>query len=97
MDFITRSGRTITFDPLNQAEIDKAKAKAPGEGVGPAVTAVLIAKVRDGSITDVAQFPPEYRHLGRFVGLRDVSEEAPKRSGMSYTANQVPTTVRAKV
>ncbi|PKM47085.1 MAG: hypothetical protein CVV05_01470 [Gammaproteobacteria bacterium HGW-Gammaproteobacteria-1] len=97
MDFITRSGRVITFDLLNQAEIDKAKAMAPGEGVGPAIAAELIAKVRDGAITDAVQIPPEYSRLGYLIGLKGSSEEAPKRSGMSYIANQVPVTVRAKV
>lgn len=95
MEFLTRSGSTISFDPFNQTEINAAKAQSPGEGIGPAVAAELIAKVRDGSITDAGQLPPEYRHLGRLIGLNGSSEEAPKRSGMSYVANQVP--VRAKM
>ena len=42
MIFMTRKGEAIEFNPLFQTEIDAAKAIAPGEGIGPALSDPLV-------------------------------------------------------
>lgn len=74
MKFTTTSGNVIEFSPFDQAEIDAAKAEAPGEGIGPAVSSVLLYAVRAGLVTEAQQFPEEYRHLARFCGLKGAAE-----------------------
>lgn len=71
MEFINRKSQAIEIDPLNQQSIDEAKAAAPGEGVGPAVARELLQRIAYGTVTNTAQLPAEYQHLGNLVGLAD--------------------------
>lgn len=71
MDFINRKGQRVEFDPFSQQSIDAAKAAAPGEGVGPAVTGELLQRIADGAVTIAPQLPSEYQHLGKVDGLAD--------------------------
>lgn len=68
MQFKTQTGQILEVNPLIQESIDKAKAIAPGEGLGPAIGAALIDKIAHGEITDMAQLPEEYRLLGKYCG-----------------------------
>lgn len=69
MEFITRQGKEITFNPFSQQSIAEAKAKAPGDGVGPATAAELLVQIAVGNVTSSGQLPSEYRRLGTVVGL----------------------------
>jgi hypothetical protein len=69
MEFISRQGKKIKFDPFDQASIDAAKAQAPGEGIGPAVGAELVNWIAGGEMTKLDQLPSEYKQLGRACGL----------------------------
>lgn len=68
LTFRTRAGEELLINPFDQASIDAAKAAAPGEGVGPAVSAHLIALMGRGLITDASLLPAEYRHLSALIG-----------------------------
>lgn len=64
MEFINSKGQFIDIDTLSQQSISAAKAMAPGEGVGPAVAGELLQRIADGAVTNMAQLPSEYQHLG---------------------------------
>lgn len=67
LTFRTRAGEELLINPFDQASIDAAKAAAPGEGVGPAVSAHLVALMGRGIITDASLLPAEYRHLSALI------------------------------
>lgn len=69
MEFVNRCGETIKIDPMSQVSIASAKAAAPGEGVGQAVSARLLEEVAAGALTASEQLPPDYRHLVKVCGL----------------------------
>lgn len=69
MKFLTRHGAVIEFDHFNQVSIDAAKAQAPGEGIGIAISTALSNKIASGEVTRVSQLPNEYHHLGQACGL----------------------------
>lgn len=74
--FRTRSGEELLINPFDQSSIDAAKKAAPGEGVGPAVSARLIDLMRRGLIGDASLLPAEYRHLGALIGTTQAQAEA---------------------
>lgn len=76
LTFRTRSGEDLLINPFDQASIDTAKAAAPGEGVGPAVSAHLVALMGRGLITDASLLPAEYRHLSALIGTSPAQAEA---------------------
>ncbi|PKM46885.1 MAG: hypothetical protein CVV05_00275 [Gammaproteobacteria bacterium HGW-Gammaproteobacteria-1] len=86
MEFTTRNGVVITFDPFDQTQIDAAKAQAPGEGIGPAIAAELIESIRKGTVTNALQLPVEYMHLSTLLRLRD-HKEAYKETVEEFLAN----------
>lgn len=69
MELKNRHGQVIEFDPFSQSSIDAAKSKAPGEGVGIAVSKELTNKIASGEITRLGQLPSEYQKLGQVCGL----------------------------
>lgn len=71
MQFTNRHNEVIEFDPFDQASIDAAKAKAPGEGIGPLVAGELLSKIESGEITKTSQLPPEYQRLGKMCDLAE--------------------------
>lgn len=50
--YFSFNGKKITINPLSQISIDaaKAKAKAPGAGIGPAVVKELMLRMSKGRI-----------------------------------------------
>ena len=66
--FPTKSGKDLLINPFDQASIDAAKAEAPGEGVGPAISAHLVGLIGRGLITNAEILPAEYRHLSVLIG-----------------------------
>lgn len=76
LSFHTRSGKDLLINPFDQASIDAAKAAAPGEGVGPAVSSHLITLMGRGLITDASILPAEYRHLSALIGTSLPQAEA---------------------
>ena len=76
LSFHTRSGKDLLINPFDQASIDAAKAAAPGEGVGPAVSSHLITLMGRGLITDASLLPAEYRHLSALIGSSQPQAEA---------------------
>lgn len=74
--FRTRAGEDLLINPFDQASIDAAKATAPGEGVGPAVSARLVALIGRGFLTDATLLPAEYRHLSALIGPSPSQAEA---------------------
>ena len=76
LTFRTRAGEDILINPFDQASINAAKAAAPGEGVGPAVSAHLVALMGRGLITDASLLPAEYRHLRALIGSSPSQAEA---------------------
>lgn len=66
--FRTKSGKDLLINPFDQASIDAAKAEAPGEGVGPAISAHLVGLIGRGLITNAEILPAEYRHLSVLIG-----------------------------
>lgn len=66
--FPTKSGKDLLINPFDQASIDAAKAEAPGEGVGPAISAHLVGLICRGLITNAEILPAEYRHLSALIG-----------------------------
>jgi hypothetical protein len=63
MQFQTLNNGVVSIDPFSQSSIDAAKAVAPGQGIGPAVASVLMAKIAAGEVTNADQLPAEYRPL----------------------------------
>lgn len=76
LTFRTRSGEDLLINPFDQASIDAAKEAAPGEGVGPAVSAHLVGLMGRGLITDASILPAEYRHLSALIGTSLPQAEA---------------------
>lgn len=76
LSFHTRSGKDLLINPFDQASIDAAKAAAPGEGVGPAVSSHLVALMGRGLIADASILPAEYRHLSALIGTSPSQAEA---------------------
>lgn len=74
--FRTRTGEELRINPFDQASIDAAKAAAPGEGIGPAVSAHLVALIGRGILTDRSLLPVEYRHLSALIGTYPTQAEA---------------------
>lgn len=68
LTFRTKSGKDLLINPFDQASIDAAKAEAPGEGVGPAISAHLVGLIGRGLITNAEVLPDEYRHLAALIG-----------------------------
>ena len=66
--FPTKSGKDLLINPFDQASIDAAKEEAPGEGVGPTISAHLVGLIGRGLITDASVLPAEYRHLSALIG-----------------------------
>ncbi len=54
--FRTRTGEELRINPFDQTSIDAAKAAAPGEGIGPAVSAHLVALIGRGISRTEASF-----------------------------------------
>lgn len=75
LTFHTRSGEDLLINPFDQASIDAAKAAAPGEGIGPAVSAHLVGLMVRGLINDANLLPEEYRHLGALIGITSTPAE----------------------
>jgi hypothetical protein len=73
--FRTRSGEDLLINPFDQGSIDAAKAAAPGEGIGPAVSAHLVGLMGRGLISDANLLPAEYRHLGALIGTTPAHDE----------------------
>lgn len=73
MEFKNRYGQLIAFNPFDQASIDAAKAKAPGEGIGIEVCAELVKKILSGEVTKLSELPSEYQNIGRVFGLPECS------------------------
>ena len=76
LTFRTRSGKDLLINPFDQASIDAAKNAAPGEGVGPAVSAHLVELMGRGLIQDATLLPSEYRHLGVLIGTTQARADA---------------------
>lgn len=76
LTFRTRSGEDLLINPFDQSSIDAAKKAAPGEGVGPAVSAHLVNLIGRGLIGDANLLPAEYRHLSTFMGTTQAQAEA---------------------
>lgn len=68
LTFRTKSGKDLLINPFDQASIDAAKAEAPGEGIGPEISAHLIGMIGRGLVTDAGLLPAEYRHLFALFG-----------------------------
>lgn len=76
LTFRTRAGEELLINPFDQASIDAAKAAAPGEGVGPAVSAHLVALIGSGLLADTSLLPAEYRHLSALIGTSPTQAKA---------------------
>lgn len=76
LTFHTKSGKDLLINPFDQASIDAAKAEAPGEGVGPAISAHMVGLIGRGLVTDASLLPAEYRHLSALIGTTSAQAEA---------------------
>lgn len=76
LTFHTKSGKDLLINPFDQASIDAAKAEAPGEGIGPAISAHLVGLIGRGLVTDASLLPAEYRHLSALIGTTSAQAEA---------------------
>lgn len=64
-EFLAWGGQDLDIDLLGQLSIGRAKAVTSGQGVGSAVTSVLIEKLRTGEFTSADQLPHDVHHIGR--------------------------------
>lgn len=76
LTFHTCAGEELMINPFDQVSIDAAKSAAPGEGIGPAVSAHLVGLIGRGLICDANLLPAEYRHLGALIGTTPAHAKA---------------------